>query len=246
MIHFFRNIRQYLLAENKVKPYLKYAFGEIILVVLGILIALQINNWNEKKKLESKTQDYYVQLLDDLNSDKIFIKETIGKFNGYLGQFEEYTNSFSTEKLTPKQVYEQISRLPINSTPLTFNSNTLETLQNSGDLGLIPARIRNKLIDLKRQQDLTIKRAEFTDNGKNGVLQNLTPLIGASTFTQRLLNQPELNDFFHLDKNLRETILVYEGVHRWKSFSEQETVGRLENLLVVIDSIISLIKEEMK
>jgi hypothetical protein len=69
MIKFFRKIRQNLLMENKTGKYLKYAIGEIILVVIGILIALQINNWNENQKLETKTQAYYVQLLDDLNND---------------------------------------------------------------------------------------------------------------------------------------------------------------------------------
>jgi len=47
MIKFFRKIRQNLLRENKTGKYFKYAIGEITLVVIGILIALQINNWNE-------------------------------------------------------------------------------------------------------------------------------------------------------------------------------------------------------
>jgi len=47
MIKFFRKIRQNLLRENKTRKYYKYAIGEITLVVIGILIALQINNWNE-------------------------------------------------------------------------------------------------------------------------------------------------------------------------------------------------------
>ena len=50
MIKFFRKIRQNLLAEGKTVKYLKYAVGEIVLVVIGILIALQINNWNENRK----------------------------------------------------------------------------------------------------------------------------------------------------------------------------------------------------
>ena len=50
MIKFFRKIRQELLTENKIGQYLKYAIGEILLVVIGILIALQINNWNEARK----------------------------------------------------------------------------------------------------------------------------------------------------------------------------------------------------
>jgi len=60
MIKFFRKIRQNLLMENKTGKYFKYAFGEIILVVIGILIALQINNWNElrkERKLENKLLD---------------------------------------------------------------------------------------------------------------------------------------------------------------------------------------------
>ncbi len=50
MMKLFRNIRQKLAAENKVMAYLRYAIGEILLVVIGILIALQINNWNEARK----------------------------------------------------------------------------------------------------------------------------------------------------------------------------------------------------
>ena len=49
MIKFFRKIRLNLLMENKTWKYLKYAIGEIVLVVIGILIVLQINNWNSKK-----------------------------------------------------------------------------------------------------------------------------------------------------------------------------------------------------
>ena len=53
MIKFFRKIRQNLLMENKFSKYLVYAIGEIILVVVGILIALQVNNWNEERKLNT-------------------------------------------------------------------------------------------------------------------------------------------------------------------------------------------------
>ncbi|MCA6075034.1 DUF6090 family protein [Fulvivirga sedimenti] len=69
MIKFFRKIRQRLLTEGKTGSYLKYAFGEIILVVIGILIALQINLWNEDRKLkiqETKTlQNFVLSLSQD-------------------------------------------------------------------------------------------------------------------------------------------------------------------------------------
>ena len=54
MIKFFRKIRQNMIKENKASKYLLYAIGEIVLVVKGILIALQINNWNEDKKNEKE------------------------------------------------------------------------------------------------------------------------------------------------------------------------------------------------
>ncbi len=246
MIKFFRKIRYDLMNQNKTSKYLKYAIGEIILVVIGILIALQINNWNEKQKLDSKTQDYYAQLLDDLNSDIMAAKQTIEKFNNYLNAYEVYTSNYYKNVLTPIQVYEQISKLAVISTPLTFNSSTIESLQNSGDVGLIPSHIRNRLIDLKRQQNLTTKRAEYTDDGKNGIIQNLNPLLGSTTLPKRLLNQPKLSEFLNIDKNLRELILVYEGVHRWKSVSEQESIGRLEDMLTEIDTIVTLINKELK
>ena len=54
MIKFFRHIRKSMLMENKTGKYFKYAIGEIVLVVIGILIALQINNWNQQKNNQQK------------------------------------------------------------------------------------------------------------------------------------------------------------------------------------------------
>ena len=69
MIKFFRKIRQNLLMENNTGKYLKYAFGEIVLVMVGILLALQINNWNEKRKIKHKETVIQKELLTSINSD---------------------------------------------------------------------------------------------------------------------------------------------------------------------------------
>ena len=78
MIKFFRHIRKTLLMENKTSKYLKYAIGEIILVVAGILIALQINNWNEARKISNLEIDIIKELKNNLDSDLIDIDENIG------------------------------------------------------------------------------------------------------------------------------------------------------------------------
>ena len=67
MLRFFRQIRQRLLTDNKFSKYLLYAIGEIMLVVIGILIALSINNWNEERKQAIRSLDYHERLLEDLN-----------------------------------------------------------------------------------------------------------------------------------------------------------------------------------
>ncbi len=95
MIKFFRNIRQSLLMENtsdqssragksslperqsRAGKYLIYAFGEIILVVIGILMALQINNWNEQRTLQGKVTSIYSIVKSDLKSDIVIIDEVL-------------------------------------------------------------------------------------------------------------------------------------------------------------------------
>ena len=76
MIKFFRKIRQILLSEGKTGKYFKYAIGEIILVVIGILIALQINNWNEQRKENIKEQALLKRLEKEFNSNQ---KQLLGK-----------------------------------------------------------------------------------------------------------------------------------------------------------------------
>jgi len=81
MIKFFRKIRQNLLMENKTGKYFKYAVGEIILVVIGILIALQINNWNENKKVNIYLNQVYAQIKKDLQTDTLNISENIESYS---------------------------------------------------------------------------------------------------------------------------------------------------------------------
>lgn len=77
MIRFFRKTRERLLSGNKFTSYLKYAFGELILVVLGILIALYINNMNEQRKTEARIVEILKEVQNDLGKDILKADETI-------------------------------------------------------------------------------------------------------------------------------------------------------------------------
>jgi hypothetical protein len=75
MINIFRTIRQQLLTENKFAKYLIYALGEIVLVVIGILIALSINNWNSNLNETKELQGYLINIKNNLQADLTGIKE---------------------------------------------------------------------------------------------------------------------------------------------------------------------------
>lgn len=77
MIKFFRKIRYDLLLKNKTGKYLQYAIGEIFLVVVGILIALSINNWSDSKKTQAKVNAFVSSLKSDLVNDLATISEVI-------------------------------------------------------------------------------------------------------------------------------------------------------------------------
>ena len=74
MINFFRKTRNKLITENKFSKYLLYAIGEILLVVIGILIALQINNWNEQKKLDIVERKTLINLKNEFEANLRHLK----------------------------------------------------------------------------------------------------------------------------------------------------------------------------
>ena len=75
MIKKFRKIREKLISEKKFSNYLFYAIGEIILLVIGILIAIHINNINETNKKEDREQEYLVSIKNELNNNLKIIEE---------------------------------------------------------------------------------------------------------------------------------------------------------------------------
>lgn len=88
MIKFFRHIRKRLLSENKFSKYLLYAVGEIVLVVIGILIALQINNWNERKKERAQEQKYLIEIRKNLEADYAQIESVDIEYQNIISKID--------------------------------------------------------------------------------------------------------------------------------------------------------------
>jgi len=103
MIKFFRNIRQKSIQENKSIKYLKYAIGEIVLVVIGILIALQINNWNENRKEQNVELRILEEIkanlettLSNFKSDTLYNTKTLAYYRK-INQYIEKDLPYNTE-----------------------------------------------------------------------------------------------------------------------------------------------------
>ena len=137
MIKFFRRIRQQLLVENKTGKYLKYAIGEIVLVVIGILIALSINNWNTQQNKNKAENASYANIKRQINDDKNVINGNIAYNNRYLKQYEYATEII--EKNDQNQI-DTLGYIALNLTKysdVNRNSNIYQNLVNSGELKLL-------------------------------------------------------------------------------------------------------------
>ncbi len=119
MIKFFRKIRQNLLSEGKTGKYLKYAIGEIVLVVIGILIALSLNNWNQNITFKNELKQIIIEVHNDLNQDLLYLNEEINNvkiFNNNIDNILNNGNKMSIDSLLNAitKVHSVTSFVPVN------------------------------------------------------------------------------------------------------------------------------------
>ena len=138
MIHFFRRIRHQLLSQNKISKYLFYAIGEILLVVIGILLALQINNWDIKKNQQEKIKEYAKLYIQDLESDILMTEINLKMLMNISDKIDSLALSVQNKKI------EEISNIDflcltfkILYRPYRWNRSTIDQMKNSGSLQYI-------------------------------------------------------------------------------------------------------------
>lgn len=176
MINFFRRIRRKLAVDNKPLKYLRYAIGEIVLVVIGILIALQINNWNEERKDRIELENYLIKIADNIDQDirtltklqirrdSVFIQ---AKRSARLLMEQDFTD-FETMIGGVRCFYEFY---------FSANKSGYEALINSQFLG----RIKNPLIDslLTRYYE-EVESIEKSELGYNTFIERMEVELNSS------------------------------------------------------------------
>jgi len=202
MIKFFRKIRQRLLTENKFSKYLIYAIGEIVLVVIGILIALSINNWNQDRINSNKQHDYLIGLKTDLEKQIAHFSDSDKFYNMLIGQCESILEDFSS--------FGKLSEIDSINKKLSFLmytrdypeiTTTFNELNSTGQLNLI----KNKSL---RSQ--TIEYYQNSEQHSSNVNANTKTVFANQIFpalTSTVVLCPENfgfgNNKIHLEDNLK-------------------------------------------
>lgn len=161
MTPFFRKLRKQLSDDNKPAKYIRYAAGEIILVVIGILIALSINNWNENRKVKIKEGVYLANIKTDLEMNIISLREFINTRNESIISANNILDYFNKKKELDLDEFNFHTINVMIWFPFIQNDNSFLELMNSGNLALISNKsIKNELLNMQAKY----KNIEFIEN----------------------------------------------------------------------------------
>jgi len=239
MIKFFRKIRQNLLSEGKTGKYFKYAIGEIVLVVIGILIALQINNWNEVRKDSIRQASYLKYLITDFSKDTLAIQNVLNyqiEDSIKISQLQEKLTSkdASLDDLLTIMIYDWNPRIGILR---SFNTNTVEALVSTGDINLIDSELLNNLANLKNLQEAYISSSvpfiEFYRNSNTsvGVPAIMSVINQGPIFDQMIESVDKISLAYKFDSQLRIKRQAYRNSIRELNEILNETV----TIITIID-----------
>lgn len=251
MIKFFRQIRQNLLSEGKTGKYLKYAFGEIILVVIGILIALSLNNWNENRKNKLTESEYYCKLLADFELDRQNISEL----------YKESENKIETSKrlLLELNNKNKDKSFLLNNYLQALRTNAfvpskvaMTDLISSGKLNLLTNdSLKNDLIRYYGELDkllyqLEINRSKSLDRvflyDDNLQFGNQYYDYVAKSLGDEIFKTLPVNDW-HLDSESKYYKQFQNDLVFFVTMSEREK-QHFENILIEMESTYNQLKKE--
>ncbi len=240
MIRFFRHIRKRLLSESKFSKYLFYAIGEIVLVMIGILLALQVNNWNEERILENQELDLLTDIKISLIANHAVFSENIVFNQMLIVQYEKIEKHIDLDLAYSPELDSAFGVLEFWSTPY-ISSSAYKTLESIG-LGLVKnKKLRKDIVEMFEVELRSI--IQDYENGEWQLSETVIPLC--AKHIRRLhtestsLARP--NDFEALKRNeeFRNTLsMILRQRKRGQEF--------YEDLMRKIEGLIADIEEEIE
>ncbi len=257
MLKFFRRIRQQLIVKGNLKRYLIYAIGEILLVVIGILIALQINNWNEERKSNTQIHILLDNLAKSIEEDKEYLNTTA---NLHEFRSNSLTRLYQTT-LATKHSYSpirQISKLENNRywngpypdtvnvdfakltmiysgihDEVVINKNVLDELKSTG---LFSALKNNSLKASINSYYSFVNRHFLIDDWNKDLSVSWRHFLRDEygVLTMELYNNDNPYDLVRNNEPIRIRIYEMIGPARFRSNNASEAIKLAEDLLIEI------------
>ena len=230
--------------DNKPMKYMRYAIGEIALVVIGILIALQVNNWNETRKEKKEIKELITSLISDLEEDVAMVDIIL-----YQANISAIRLDSLTKYLYNKNILE-ISNLDMlcfsNSTtyrPYTWHRSTIESIINSGHLGLIENDSLSKKISEYYAFTLHLEVDYLTDISLAQKLNDLTVRVINTNYK----NYKELKKVLRLyndqgDSSYNEAFEFHSSKEYQKAKLEELDIisKNIDDFKIVVNRVIDL------
>lgn len=238
MIKFFRRIRQKLLSENRFSKYLLYAIGEILLVVIGILIALGINNWNGERSRKVLEKEVIEQLFFDFSTNQKAIEYFQNQYQDNLKVINVTLRNTGPNATVPKaEVFDSITKISTPKVQLLYASK-------SNDSGVNIELLENR--ELKQK----ISVYQFLFNRYSSAEENLMDL----TLRQRRIHQRYMSliadeEVFSSQQFENDTLgflrdKQFQNITVDKKWNTNDAIFFLKNVENQNDSIILLLKRE--
>jgi hypothetical protein len=249
MIKFFRKIRQNLLLEGKTGKYVKYAIGEIFLVVIGILIALSINNWNQQRISHKQSISYLKSLVDDIKSDIIQYNVNI---ESYKTDISNNTRLFINDDYKKLHVDSILKLVNIFYQPNKITKQSYEKIKNAGLAESLGTNIVNKAVndyynlEIKYYETLLQWDKEYSNEFYKFWFYNnnyeSSAIRGYSSIKLQFLTTEEKrkNDLINLIESTQGRNYIRGAIER-----HEHTLKRAKEIKSVAENLVEMIINEL-
>jgi hypothetical protein len=256
MIKLFRNIRQNLLNEGKTTKYFKYAIGEIILLVIGILIALSINTWNENRKAANEEIKILKALQADFKVSKERLEQTIKKQSIVLKYSHLLSEIYERQDTNDQKYFD--THLDSLSHLIAYGTSWYRAEPVTGAYNSLTSAGK---IDLIQNENLRNLLAQFIANVEAGFedqessMSSLEKLsVVTSPFLYKIMSN-KLRKRFNYSSRKIDSFTVsesffsndgYFGNLFLKSLDEENRLNYQKQMLEQVNSILNIIKQELE
>lgn len=258
MIKFFRKTRYQLLNEKVLNKYILYTIGEILLIVVGILIAVSIGGWRENLKKEKQLTAYYQGLSHDLNQDKLRLEELIVLFDNAVAGIVNEVDKMQLNSYNEDSLYSNVPSWLVYIVEFTPNNPTYTEILSSGKLQLFNNKeLKSEILNVYGN---LYPRLQFRQNASNEFVRNLRTDVLMDIFRWlKMLNNDNKsrtdlilkNPIFHInhdwlkDKH-SDKYLKFENYLNVCRAGYISNLVRYKSVKIKLESIITLIDNELE